>query len=72
MAILPFSTGQSMSTFLICSQRSIWVQMRRIRPYLTCSRTYAPSNIGAETSPIASMIRSVPLRLHLGQSPGSL
>lgn len=62
----PASIGHSRSTFLTCSQRSALVLIRRIKPYLTCKATYAPSSMGSETVPEALMTRSCPL---LRQAP---
>lgn len=59
--MMPFSIGHSRSTFWICSQRSASVFTSRIKPYLTCSWTYAPSSIVSCTVPTALMISSEPL-----------
>lgn len=61
MARSPFLIGHSRSTLVICSQRSAVVLMRRMRPYLTWRRTYAPSSMSWDVFPVALMTSSSPL-----------
>lgn len=65
----PFSMGHSRSTFSICSHRSALVLIRRMRPYLTWRRTYAPFSMFCLTVPEALMTSSLPLKHHVSWLP---
>jgi len=60
-SIGPFFRGHSRSTFLRFSHKSASWLMIRIRPYLTCKWTFAPSSTSCDRTPEALMDRVTPL-----------
>jgi hypothetical protein len=54
--------GHSSSMLFICSQRSVFWLIKRIRPYLTCRLTYASCKISCVKFPLALMLSVSPLR----------
>ncbi len=56
------SSGHDSSTSFICSQRSAWVLMRVMRPYLTERLIYASCSIFWVKLPLALICRALPLQ----------
>jgi hypothetical protein len=61
MVASPSSIGHVMFTFLTWSQRSAVVFIITMRPYLTCSLTYAPFSIFSSNVPTAEISNVLPL-----------
>lgn len=61
--ILPVSNGQLRFTLPICSQRSVVVEMSRIRPKLIVTLAYEPLVMALRTFPANVTLRGLPLRM---------
>lgn len=72
MVFSPINGHSSSTAFFICSQRSAFWLIRRIKPYLTVRRRYAPSSTFSVKLPLALMVSFLPLRGELANQVGIL